>query len=74
MKNEFKSNFNNFKRGVSSYAISSDVLSGEIIESRHSKDVMWYENPTTTGTSWMQDNLQYFDTFGSHAFYTASPK
>ena len=76
MQNEFNSNFNNFKRGVSrAYAISSDVLSGEMESSPAiPKDVMWYENPTTTGTSWMQDNLQYFDTFGSHAFYTAPPK
>jgi hypothetical protein len=76
MRNEFNSNFNNFKMGVSrAYAISSDILSGEMESSPAiPKDVMWYENPTTTGTSWMQDNLQYFDTFGSHAFYTAPPK
>ena len=73
MRNEYNSTYDIFAQGAArAYAIATDVLSGEMESSPAiPENVMWYEAPTQSGDSWMTRNLDFFNSYGGHNFYTA---
>jgi len=73
MRDEYNSTFDIFAQGAArAYAIASDILSGEMESTPPiPENVMWYEAPTQSGDSWMTRNLEFFDSYGGHNFYTA---
>lgn len=72
MRDEYNSTYDIFARGAArAYAIATDVLSGEMESSPAiPENVMWYEAPSGD-ESWMTRNLDFFDSYGGHNFYTA---
>lgn len=73
MRDEYNNTYDIFSRGAArAYAIATDILSGEMESSPAvPENVMWYEAPTQSGDSWMTRNLDFFDSYGGHNFYTA---
>ena len=70
MRNEYNNTYDNFARGAArAYAIATDILSGEMESSPPiPENVLFYEAPA--GESWMTRNLDYFNSYGGHDFYT----
>ena len=72
IQEEFKSTPENIRKGYArAYVIAGDLLSGEMEASPIvSPDIMWYTRKDAQN-KWMQENLDFVDTYGLHDFYKA---
>jgi hypothetical protein len=72
IKEEFKSTPENIRKGYArAYVIAGDLLSGEMEASPIvGPDIMWYTRKDAQN-KWMQENLDFVDTYGLHDFYKA---
>jgi len=72
IQEEFKSTPENIRNGYArAYVIAGDLLSGEMEASPIvGPDIMWYTRKDAQN-KWMQENLDFVDTYGLHDFYKA---
>lgn len=72
IQEEFKSTPENIRNGYArALSIADDLLSGEMEASPIvGPDIMWYTRKDAQN-KWMQENLDFVDTYGLHDFYKA---